>query len=158
MVGVEHVQVDQLIQAFLAELLYRFLTSRTLFVRFSGLRIVEGALTARGPAVEIDPSRHPIRTELKAVTYHGLDGTGSVYADAATLMLEEPVVTASAGGGQVQLSFPTLYGPQYQVYYKTNITEASWHALGSPVVGDGTVKTVSDPAGATSRFYTVNTL
>ena len=92
------------------------------------------------------------------VTYHGLDGTGSVYSDAGTLMLEEPVVTASVSGGQVQLSFPTLYGPKYQVYYKTNITEASWHALGSPVVGDGTVKTVSDSAGASSRYYTVNTL
>jgi hypothetical protein len=92
------------------------------------------------------------------VTYHGQDGFGSVYVDAAALMLEEPVVTAAISGGQVQLSFPTLYGPKYQVYYKTNVTDPTWHALGSPVTGDGSVKTVSDGSGSTPRFYTVNTL
>ena len=73
-------------------------------------------------------------------------------------MLEEPVVTASISGGQMQLSFPTLYGPSYQVYYKTSLTDPSWQTLGSPVVGDGTVKTVPDSAGASARYYIVNTL
>ena len=92
------------------------------------------------------------------VTYHGLGGFGSVYFDATTLMLKEPVVTVAISGGQVQLSFPTLYGPRYQVYYKTNVMDPTWHALGSPVTGDGSVKTVSDGSGATPWFYTVNTL
>jgi len=80
-----------------------------------------------------------------------------VYADAATLMLEEPVVTASLNGSQIQLSFPTVYGPQYQAYYTTSLTTPNWQTLGSPVTGDGSVKTVSDSIGATPRFYTVNT-
>ena len=92
------------------------------------------------------------------ITYHAAGGFGSVYVDAANLMLREPVATASVNGANVLVSFPTLYGPRYQVYYKNSLTDTGWHTLGSPVVGDGTVKTVSDPAGGTKRFYTVNTL
>jgi hypothetical protein len=92
------------------------------------------------------------------VTYHGLDGNGSVYYDAGQLMLKEPVVTAAQVGSQVQLSFPTLYGVRYQVYYKTSVTDPNWHTLGSPVVGDGNVKMVPDGIGALPRYYTVNTL
>ena len=91
------------------------------------------------------------------VTYHGLDGTGSVYADAAQLILEEPVVTAVLSGGQIQLSFSTVYGPKYQVYYATSLTTPNWQTLGSPITGDGSIQTVSDSIGATPRFYTVNT-
>ena len=72
------------------------------------------------------------------------------------LKLISPLVTASASGANIQLSFPTLFGPTYQVLYKTNLTDATWTVLTS-VPGDGTVKTVSDPAGSTRRFYTVNT-
>jgi hypothetical protein len=93
------------------------------------------------------------------ITYHGYGGGyGSVYVDAATLVLRAPAVTASPNGASVDLSFATLYGPQYQVYYKTNLTETTWHTLGSPVTGDGTVKTVNDSAGTDYRFYIVNTV
>jgi hypothetical protein len=91
-------------------------------------------------------------------TYHADGGTGSVYVDGASLILRAPVVTASLSGTDIQLSFDTLYGPQYQVYYKTDLTETTWHALGTAVVGDGTTKTVNDPAGADYRFYIVNTI
>lgn len=92
------------------------------------------------------------------MTYHGLDGTGSVYADAARLMLKEPVVTASVSGGQVRLSFETLAGPRYQVYSKADLNSSTWQALGSPITGDGSVKTVTDSIGQAGRVYTVNTL
>jgi hypothetical protein len=91
-------------------------------------------------------------------TYHAVGGYGSVYVDAATLILRAPAVTASPNGASVDLSFSTLYGPQYQVYYKTDLTETTWHTLGSPVTGDGTVKTVSDSTDAGYRFYIVNTV
>jgi hypothetical protein len=52
----------------------------------------------------------------------------------------------------VLVSFPTLYGLNYQVEYKNDLTDPSWTTLGSPVAGDGTVKTVVEPAG-TRRFY-----
>lgn len=81
---------------------------------------------------------------------------GNMYVDAVTVTLHEPVVVPLASGSNVQLSFPTLYGPKYNVLYKTQLTDASWQLL-TTVTGDGTVKTVSDPIGATSRFYIVNT-
>ena len=92
------------------------------------------------------------------ITYHAAGGSGSVYVDAANLMLKEPVVTATLSGNNMQITFPTLYGPSYQVYYRTNLTDTIWQALGRPVVGDGNVKSVSDPIGPTRRFYVVNTL
>jgi hypothetical protein len=70
--------------------------------------------------------------------------------------LHEPVVVPLVSGSNVQLSFPTLFGPQYNIFYKANITDAAWHLL-TTVTGDGTVKTVSDLIGTTSRFYIVNT-
>jgi hypothetical protein len=94
------------------------------------------------------------------VTYHAdatVDYGGSVYADALTLVLREPVVTASASGSQMQISFPTLYGPKYRAYYKTNLTDTTWQALPIVVQGDGTVKTITDSLGTERRFYTVNT-
>jgi hypothetical protein len=42
------------------------------------------------------------------------------------------------------------------VLYKTNLTDATWKVLSS-VTGDGTVKSVSNPIGAKTRFHTVNT-
>ena len=81
---------------------------------------------------------------------------GSVYVDLLDLRLRAPAVTASLSGKNAQLTFPTIYGPTYQVLYKTNLTDAAWQTL-TTVPGDGTVKTVSDPAGARHRFYIVNT-
>jgi len=92
-------------------------------------------------------------------TYHAVaGGAGSVYVDGAMLMLQEPVVTAAMNGANVELSFATLYGPRYQVYYKAELSDATWQTLGSPITGDGTVKTVSYAASAGHRFYIVNTV
>jgi hypothetical protein len=88
-------------------------------------------------------------------TYHAVDAAGSVYVDDAVLQLREPVVTLSASGSNIHISFPTLYGPNYQVYYKNSLTDSTWHPLGGTIPGDGTVKTVPDPSGSL-RFYTVN--
>lgn len=89
-------------------------------------------------------------------TYHAVDGTGAVYVDTASLKLREPVVTATVTGGQVRLSFPTLYAVSYQLYGKENLTDPGWHALGTPITGDGTVKILTDTPPGTQRFYTVN--
>jgi len=93
-----------------------------------------------------------VRTQI---TYANPVG-GSVYVDNLDLMLKSPVAKAAASGSNIQISFPTLFGPTYQVLYKTNLTDASWTLLTS-VVGDGTVKSVSDPATSKTRFYTVQT-
>ncbi len=92
------------------------------------------------------------------ITYHAQGSGGSVYVDAANMMVREPIVTATRSGGNVQLSFATLFGPKYQAYYKNSVTDTTWHVLGSPVTGDGTVKTITDAVGAGPRLYIVNTL
>jgi SHS2 domain-containing protein len=52
---------------FLAELLYRFTVERKVYVVFTpGSGSVEAGWQA------FDPARHPLRTELKAVTWHQL--------------------------------------------------------------------------------------
>lgn len=61
-------------------------------------------------------------------------------------------ISASISGPNILLSFPTQNGFTYSVYFKNNITDATWNFLTS-VPGDGTVKTVSDASNLTKRFY-----
>ena len=90
--------------------------------------------------------------------YHCPDASsgGNMYVDGVVVMLHEPVVVPVVSGSNIQLSFTTLYGPMYNVLYKTNLTQASWQVETS-VVGDGTVKTVTTPMSTSIRFYIVNT-
>lgn len=55
---------------FLGELLYRFSVERKMYVSFE-----PGPDDVRARWVPYDPDRHPLRTELKAVTYHQLEAT-----------------------------------------------------------------------------------
>ena len=71
-------------------------------------------------------------------------------------MLAPPFqLTAAFRSPNMLLSFPTQTGFKYQVQYKSNLTDATWTALGSPVPGDGTVKSVNDLISSSRRFYTV---
>jgi hypothetical protein len=66
----------------------------------------------------------------------------------------EPVLlNATVSGANILISFQTEDGLNYQVQYKTNLTDATWLALGSPIAGDGTVKVASDPHSGSNRFY-----
>lgn len=89
------------------------------------------------------------------ITYHG-DLGGAIYVDTTDLRLRSPVAAASLNGPNVQIGFPTIYGPTYQVWYKTNLMDSAWQPLSS-VFGDGTAKTVTDPHAGAGRFYTVST-
>ncbi len=110
------------------------------------------ALLGTASSMVAPPGTAWVRTQI---TY-ALSGSGSVYVDNLDLMLKSPPAKATASGSNILISFPTLYGPTYQVLYKTNLTDASWTLL-TPVVGDGTVKSVSDAANSKTRFYTVQT-
>ena len=70
--------------------------------------------------------------------------------------LHETTPVATLTGSTFKLSFPTLYGPQYNVRYTTDLVHGPWQTLTS-VTGDGTVKTVSDTVGLAHRFYIINT-
>jgi hypothetical protein len=64
-------------------------------------------------------------------------------------------IQASHSGTNVVVSFLTQTGFNYQVQYKTHLTDASWTSLGSPVAGNNAVESVNDPANGTTRFYRV---
>ncbi|HWW01470.1 MAG TPA: hypothetical protein VNZ64_17365 [Candidatus Acidoferrum sp.] len=61
-------------------------------------------------------------------------------------------ITATASGANVTMSFPTLSGYNYKVYYRSDLGSATWNLL-TMVAGDGSVKSVSDSAAAGNRFY-----
>jgi hypothetical protein len=61
---------------------------------------------------------------------------------------------AVRSGGNVLISFPTQAGTSYRIFSRDDLTSGSWVLL-TTVLGDGTVKTVSDPSTAARRFYKV---
>jgi len=63
-------------------------------------------------------------------------------------------LTAARVGNNVVVSFPTQSGVIYRVFYRDSLAGGNWLLLTS-VIGDGTVKSASDPATATGRFYKV---
>jgi SHS2 domain-containing protein len=62
---------DTLLRDFLAELLYKFSAEGRIYADFS-VTLEPGRLRARVRGEAYDAARHPLRTELKAVTYHQL--------------------------------------------------------------------------------------
>ena len=62
---------DDLLRDWLADLLYAFHADHMLFSRFE-VHTADDRLTAIARGEPIDPGRHEIDAELKAVTYHGL--------------------------------------------------------------------------------------
>lgn len=60
-----------LLRAWLAELLYRFSVDGLIFCEFK-IELAEGRLRAKARGEKMNPARHGMRTELKAVTYHAL--------------------------------------------------------------------------------------
>ena len=63
---------DELLRRWLSELLYKFSADGRIFVDFA-IDAIEGTrLRARARGERFDATRHSLRTELKAVTYHQL--------------------------------------------------------------------------------------
>ncbi|HEY1789749.1 MAG TPA: hypothetical protein VGJ73_16495, partial [Verrucomicrobiae bacterium] len=64
-------------------------------------------------------------------------------------------IGATANGSTVTIQIPTQSGHSYTVQYSTSLTAPNWQTLGSSITGDGTVKTATDSASGTARFYRV---
>lgn len=93
------------------------------------------------------------------VTYHALDGAGSVYFDNMSLDLKAPVrMTAKRVGNSIELSFPAQVGVNYEVLYKTNLTDATWQVLTTVKGSLAGQASVTDAIGAAAKYYRVNTL
>jgi len=64
---------DELLRDWLGELLYVFHTRRMVFSQFAvNLSNSDARLRATAEGEPTDPARHEIDTEIKAITYHGL--------------------------------------------------------------------------------------
>ena len=57
-------------------------------------------------------------------------------------------------GPDVVLTFPTQAGLNYDVLYKTDLSEPAWSFL-QTVTGDGTTKSVTDPVSSSAAYYRV---
>ena len=88
-------------------------------------------------------------------------GGGSVYTDdlyvsPASLPAPTPVrISAATAGGMMNLSFPSTSGVTYEVLYTSSLSSPTTWQTNATITGDGSVKAISDPIGATKRFYRV---
>jgi hypothetical protein len=67
-----------------------------------------------------------------------------------------PQFTYAAAGnnGQIQITFSTLPGQNYQVQFKDSLADSAWTSLGGSIAGTGAPQTVSDDmTGSLQRFY-----
>ena len=62
-------------------------------------------------------------------------------------------LSVQKNGSNLSVSFPTATGSSYVLKYKAALSDATWQPVGGAVTGDGTVKTVTDPANQPQRFY-----
>jgi uncharacterized protein (DUF1800 family) len=65
----------------------------------------------------------------------------------------ELVVVRSAGGGTVEISWPTFIGKVYQLESAEGFTPGSWEEDGDPVPGTGGVVTVARAAAGALKMY-----
>lgn len=84
------------------------------------------------------------------------DGQPPLSATATFAMVVLPLPQIQMGaeaGGAWRISFPTLPGQMYQIEYKSDLAEVAWNLLTAPIVGDGSVFAVTDPAPGSQRYY-----
>jgi len=109
----------------------------------------------------LDGSGNPARVTLDgSAQVLRLGGTTGNEVNVNFLMLvvttPSPTLTATVGGGNVTVSFPTQTGYSYQLLYKNNLTDATWTPLNAPILGNNAVQSESVPmAGHSYRFFRV---
>jgi hypothetical protein len=95
---------------------------------------------------------------------HIINGTGATLAGpgfggtaTANTLWPNPTFSLSAGasGPGASISFPTESWHSYQLQYKNALTDPTWSNLGSPLGGNDTLQTITDPTSTTSRLYRV---
>jgi hypothetical protein len=98
----------------------------------------------------------PVVVKLGGVsTLHISTPTGLCYPNYFMLVPASGInLSAAKAGGNVSLSFPTQNGAAYRVFYRTDLASGNWILL-TTGLGNGTVKTVSDPISGSQRFYKV---
>jgi len=112
-------------------------------------------------ATLLDNSGNPAKVTLDGsqITLQFEGRTSEVNANFFILTPTSPapvVLTANASGANLNLTFFTQTGYNYQIQYKNNLTDASWIDLGSPIAGINTNIVVPESFTGTSRFYRVH--
>jgi hypothetical protein len=97
----------------------------------------------------------PVIVTLAGTNTLRVTSGGSVNANYFMLVPAQGIgVSASKSGSNVVISFPTLAGVVYRVFYETSLNSGNWTLLAT-VPGDGTVKSASDPVSGSPRYYKV---
>ncbi|MEJ0088796.1 MAG: hypothetical protein WDM80_03450 [Limisphaerales bacterium] len=79
----------------------------------------------------------------------------NINANYFMLVPVQPInLSAKPSGSNVAISFPTQAGKSYRVFSRASLTTGNW-TLVTTVGGDGTVKSVSQPATSSQQFYQV---
>jgi fibronectin type 3 domain-containing protein len=65
-------------------------------------------------------------------------------------------LTAALAGNQIKIAIPTLIGHSYTLLSTTNLNTQIWTQVGSAIVGNGAVQTVSEPATGQQAYYQVS--
>jgi hypothetical protein len=78
--------------------------------------------------------------------------TNIVTMTAALVSIVQPSLSAAPAGNNVNLSFPSVAGHDYNVQYRTNLTAGNWQTL-TTVSGTGTNIVVPDATAFGNRFY-----
>ena len=71
-INVDAMDIEELIINWLSELNFLFQTRQFLPAEFMTLKIKENTLSATVAGEQLDPVRHPVEIEIKAVTFHKL--------------------------------------------------------------------------------------
>jgi hypothetical protein len=105
----------------------------------------------------LDAGAQPVAVALGGVSTLKMTAGTSVNANfymlvPATTPPANVVLAANLSETNVVLSFPTVSGFTYTILTKSNLSDATWMPLTS-VSGDGSPKSVNDPATAARRFY-----
>jgi len=97
----------------------------------------------------------PITVSLDGLTTLRISTTGNCNPNYFMLVPTTGInLSATKAAGNVVLSFPTEMGVIYRVFYRDDLSTGNWIQMGT-VLGDGTRKSVSEPATADRRFYAV---
>jgi SHS2 domain-containing protein len=62
---------EELLIAWLNELLYIYCVERLVFTGFSDIKLTASTFMVRARGERVDPDKHKVETEIKAATYHG---------------------------------------------------------------------------------------
>jgi len=71
-IRVEGDNVEELLVAWLNDLLYIYAVDGVIFSGFTDVRLEEGSFSATGLGETFRPEKHDVASEIKAATYHGI--------------------------------------------------------------------------------------